>query len=597
MSYVPPLRDIEFALNHVADLESVSKLDGLEHADPETVSGLLDEAGRFFSEVIAPLNRIGDIQGSRLEDGRVVTPDGFKEAYATFVESGWAGAHLPEEWGGGGLPYLVGIVIQELFKSANMAFSLCPMLTQGGIEALIDVGTPEQQTTYLEKLVTGKWTGTMNLTEPGAGSDVGALRTKAVPQKDGTYRIFGQKIFITWGDQDFTDNVIHLVLARTPDAPAGTRGISMFIVPRNMVDADGNPGEENDLRVVSLEHKLGIHASPTCAMSFGDGGDGAVGYLLGEEGAGMSNMFIMMNAARIGVGLEGLAIGEGAYQMALSHAIEREQGRLPGQLATDSVAIVEHPDVRRMLLTMRSYNEAMRRLLYIVAQGVDEERRSADEESRRTAGARVALLTPIVKAWCTDMGVELASIGIQVHGGMGYVEETGAAQYFRDSRIAPIYEGTNGIQAIDLVMRKIPMGNGAVVQGLFDDIATTIKTLEGHDDLNAARLNLEDGLDVLRIGTEHLLAVMEEDPNQALAGATPYLGLAGHVVGGWLMARSALAAKELIATNGDDEWLASKVTTGRFYCEQLMPTAFGLLDGVRGSNDLLFDITPELLGS
>ncbi|MPZ52349.1 MAG: acyl-CoA dehydrogenase [Acidimicrobiia bacterium] len=595
MPYSPPLRDIDFALNHVANLKEISQLEGYGHADPETISDLLEEAGRFFSEVIAPLNRSGDIEGSRLVDGKVVTPEGFKDAYSKFVEAGWPGAHMSEEWGGGGLPYLVGLVIQEFSKSANMAFSLCPMLTQGGIEALIELGTTEQHDTFLEKLVTGEWTGTMDLTEPEAGSDVGALRTRAEPQEDGTYRLFGQKIFITWGDQDFTENVVHLVLARTPDSPPGTTGISMFIVPRNLVDEDGNPGEENDLRVVSLEHKLGIHASPTCVMSFGDRGDGALGYVLGGEGDGMKNMFIMMNAARIGVGIEGLAIGEGAYQKALQFTRERKQGRLPGQPATESVAIIEHPDVRRMLLTMKSYNEAMRRLLYVVAQGVDLERHDPDESTRRAAGQRVALLTPIAKAWCTDLGVEQASLGIQIHGGMGYIEETGAAQYFRDSRIAPIYEGTNGIQAIDLLMRKLPMGNGAVMTALCDEIAATIKELQGHTDLNATRLNMEDGLEALRLGTEHLLSVMGNHPSQALAGATPYLGLAGNVIGGWLMARSALVAKDLIESNGPDAWMASKITTGRFYCEQLMPKAFGLLDGVRGGDELLFAIPTDSL--
>lgn len=590
------MRDVEFAMNQVADLEGLSQLEGFEHADPETMSGLLEEAARFFSEVISPLNRSGDVEGSRLEKGQVVTPEGFKEAYAKFVESGWPGAHLPEEWGGGGLPYLVGVALQEFSKSANMSFSLCAMLTQGGIEALTKLGTPEQQETYLEKLVTGEWTGTMNLTEPQAGSDVGALTTRAEPQEDGTYRLFGQKIFITWGDQDFTENVIHLVLARTPDSPPGSRGISMFIVPRNLLDADGNPGEPNDLRVVSLEHKLGIHASPTCAMSFGENGDGATGYILGEEGDGMRNMFIMMNAARIGVGIDGLAIGEGAYQKALAFAQERQQGRLPGQSATESVAIIDHPDVRRMLLTMKSYNEAMRRLVYVVAQGVDLERRGPDEDTRRTATDRVALLTPIVKAWCTDLGVELASLGIQVHGGMGYIEETGAAQYLRDSRIAPIYEGTNGIQAIDLVTRKLPMGNGAVIGSLLDDMATTIKQLESHKDLDSTRLNLEDGVEALKMASEHLLSALPDDPNQALAGATPYLTLAGTVIGGWLMARSILAAKDLMSENSGDVWLATKVTTGRFYCEQLLPRSFGYLDAVKGDQEVLLGATTDVLG-
>ncbi|MEX1093066.1 MAG: acyl-CoA dehydrogenase family protein, partial [Acidimicrobiia bacterium] len=452
--YQPPLEEINFTLNHIAVLGDLAKLNGYQHADPATVRGMLEEAGRFFSEVIAPLNHAGDQQGSTLSGNGVVTPDGFKDAYTKYVEAGWSSVHFPEEWSGGGLPYAVGIVIQEMFKTANMAFSLCPMLTQGAVDALIEHGTPEQQATYIDKLATGQWSGTMNLTEPQSGSDLGTLRTRAERQDDGSYRLFGTKIFITWGDQDLTENVIHLVLARTPDAPPGTRGISMFIVPKFVPDAEGNPGERNDITIVSLEHKLGIHASPTCVVSFGDEGDGAVGYLLGEEQKGMRNMFTMMNVARIGVGLEGLAITEGAYQQAVGYARDRVQGRKTGSDSHDEVAIVEHPDVRRMLLTMKAYAMAMRSLLYYTAAETDFADHSDDDARRKLADNRVAVLTPLVKAWCTDVGVEMASLGIQVHGGMGYIEETGAAQYFRDSRIAPIYEGTNGIQAIDLLTRK-----------------------------------------------------------------------------------------------------------------------------------------------
>ncbi|HSM45170.1 MAG TPA: acyl-CoA dehydrogenase family protein, partial [Acidimicrobiia bacterium] len=366
--YVPPLDDHRFALNHVADLESISKLNGYQHADPSTVATILEEAGRFFAEVMEPLNRVGDEQGSTLDkDGQVHTPDGFKDAYQKLVESGWPGAHLPADWGGGGLPYVVGVVIQEMFKTANMSFSLAGMLTQGAVEAVHSHGSDEMKADYLEKLVSGEWAGTMNLTEPEAGSDVGALRTKAVRQDDGTYRLFGTKIFITWGDQDLTDNVIHLVLARSEDAPPGTRGISMFLVPKFILDDSGDPGERNDYRIVSLEHKLGIHASPTCVISFGDAGDGALGYLIGDEMEGMRNMFTMMNAARVGVGMEGLALSERSYQHALAYARDRLQGRPIGAPATESVAIVEHPDVRRMLLTMKANNEAMRCLLYYTA--------------------------------------------------------------------------------------------------------------------------------------------------------------------------------------------------------------------------------------
>ncbi|MBA3359920.1 MAG: acyl-CoA dehydrogenase, partial [Acidimicrobiia bacterium] len=373
MGYKPPLEDIEFTLANIADLESISKLNGFQHADLATVSGVLEEAGRFFSEVIAPLNRIGDQQGSKLQpDGTVKTPEGFKAAYAKFVEAGWGGVHIPEQWGGGGMPYTVGVVVQEMFKSANMAFSLCPLLTQASIEALMSHGSPEQQAQYLEKLVTGEWSGTMCLTESQAGSDVGALSTRAEPQKDGTYRLFGQKIFITWGEHDMSQNIIHLVLARTPGAAPGTKGISLFLVPKLIPDAEGKPGEANDLNVVSIEHKMGIHASPTCVLSFGDKGEGAVGHLIGEEQSGMRYMFTMMNTARVGVGVEGLSISEAAYQKALEFAHVRKQGRDLG--STEDVVIFEHPDVRRMLLTMRAYKEAVRGLIYMNARQVDLER-------------------------------------------------------------------------------------------------------------------------------------------------------------------------------------------------------------------------------
>jgi alkylation response protein AidB-like acyl-CoA dehydrogenase len=465
--YEPRLDDIVFTLTQVAGLDEVAKLDGYQDVDADTVRQVLGEAGRFFAEVMAPLNRVGDQQGSTLtSEGTVKTPDGFKDAYRKYVEAGWSAAHLTEEWGGGGLPYIIGVVIEEMFKTANMAFSLAAMLTHGAVEALERHGTEEMKAVYLEKLVSGEWTGTMNLTEPEAGSDLGAVRTRAEHQEDGSYRLFGTKIFITWGDQDLTDNIIHLVLARTPDSPVGTKGISMFLVPKFLLDETGSPGEPNDIKVVSLEHKLGIHASPTCVLSYGDEGRGAVGYLVGEEHQGMRNMFTMMNLARVGVGMEGVAIGERAYQQALGYARERVQGREIGAESKDSVAIIEHPDVRRMLLTIKANVEAMRSLLYLVAAEGDHHLHADSEERRKLAGDRLSLMTPIVKAWCTDVGVEMASLGVQVHGGMGYIEETGAAQLLRDSRIAPIYEGTNGIQAMDLVLRKVPIDGGAVVSAL-----------------------------------------------------------------------------------------------------------------------------------
>ena len=595
--YRPPIDDIVFTLDHVADLSAVAKLNGFQHVDSDTTRGILTEAGRFFSEVVAPLNRVGDVQGSVLrEDGTVETPEGFKEAYDKYVEAGWGGAHVAEEHGGGGLPYLVGIVIQEMFKTANVAFSLCPLLTQAAIEALVAHGTDEQRATYLEKLVSGEWAGTMCLTEPHAGSDVGALSTKAVPQEDGSYKLKGTKIFITWGDHDLTENIIHLVLARTPDADPGTKGISMFIVPKYLVAPDGSIGERNDVKTVSLEHKLGIHASPTCVLSFGDEGEGATGYLIGEESSGMRYMFTMMNTARVGVGVEGLAITERAYQQAAAYALERRQGREVGASATESSPIVRHPDVRRMLMTMRAYREALRGLIYLTARHVDQERHAESADDRRRAGEMVALLTPITKAFCTDIGVEMASLGIQVHGGMGFVEETGAAQYYRDARIAPIYEGTNGIQAIDLVLRKLPMGGGEVIDRLLRQMHKVAVRLSDDDGLARFGVHLEDGCEAVEEATESILSRLEDDPDDALAAATPYLRLLGTVVSGWLMGKAALAASAALeAGTGDADFLNAKIATARFFGEQILPSTFGLIEPITADASLLFAIPDQSL--
>ena len=585
--YSPRLDEINFALNEIAGLENISKLNGYQHADPETVSALLEEAGRFFNEVISPLNRVGDLEGSNLTDDGVVTPEGFREAYRLYVEAGWAAAHMPEEWGGGGLPHVVGAAIDEMFKSANLAFSLCPLLTHAAVHALDIHATDELKSLYLEKLVSGEWTGTMNLTEPQAGSDVGAVRAKAVRQDDGSYRIFGTKIFITWGDQDLTDNIIHLVLARTPDAPPGTRGISMFLVPKLLLDDAGNPSTPNDLQVVSLEHKLGIHASPTCVISFGDSGDGAVGYLVGEEQEGMRNMFTMMNGARLGVGMEGVAVTERAYQRALQYAKERVQGREIGADSKESVAIINHPDVRRMLLTMKAYSEAMRPLLYLAYAEGDRALHAETEDERKSASDRLAVLTPLVKAWMTDIGVEMTSLGIQVHGGMGYVEETGAAQHLRDARIAPIYEGTNGIQAMDLVLRKLPLENGAVVTSLVTEMAETLNEMNDHEDLSLFRDEMTSAIQGLSETSQWLGERLAEGKiEEALAGATPYTRQFGTVLGGWMMARTAIAALNSNAT-WDSDFLYDKVVTARFYGEQILPSANGLIPAVTGGSALL----------
>ena len=438
--YSAPLDDMRFVLEHVTDLAGLAELPGYEHADPTTVGGILEEAARFFEEQFAPLNRVGDLQHSRRnDDGSVTTPEGFGKAYRRYVEAGWPAVQFPVEYGGGGFPWLVGIAMQEMMTAANMAFSLCPLLTQGAIDMLVHYGDEQQRETYLPKMVTGEWTGTMNLTEPQAGSDVGALTTRAVPADDGTWRITGQKIFITYGEHDLADNIVHLVLARVPDAPPGTKGISCFIVPKFLVGDDGAIATRNAVECVSIEDKMGINASPTCVMAYED----AVGYLVGEPNQGMRYMFKMMNTARLSVGIEGLAVGDRAYQQAVAYANERVQAA--------NATIVEHPDVRRMLLTMRAYLEALRCVHYLNAESIDLAKAHPDEAVRTARGELVDVLTPISKGWGTDLGVELTSLALQVHGGMGYVEETGVAQHYRDIRIAPIYEGTNGIQAIDLV--------------------------------------------------------------------------------------------------------------------------------------------------
>jgi 3-(methylthio)propanoyl-CoA dehydrogenase len=581
--YVPPLRDIRFVLEHIVDLAGLSRLEPFRHADPDAVFGVLEEGGRFMAEVLAPLNQVGDVEGSRLDEaGNVTTPTGFKSAYRRYVDAGWGAVPFAPEFGGGGFPWLITIVLQEMLTSANMAFSLCPLLTQGAIDMLTQHGSPEQQAEYLEKMVTGEWTGTMNLTEPEAGSDVGALRTRAVPAGDGSWRITGTKIFITYGEHDLTDQIIHLVLARVPDAPAGTRGISCFIVPKYLVNQDGSLGERNDVSCVSIEHKMGIHASPTCVMSYGDQG-GAVGYMIGEANQGMRYMFTMMNNARLSVGLEGLAVAERAYQAATEYAWQRRQGRAVGATGTQPSLIVEHPDVRRMLLTIKAYTEAMRCLLYVNAESIDLARHHDDPEVRQARQELVELLTPISKAWSTDLGVELTSIAVQVFGGMGYVEETGVAQYLRDSRIAPIYEGTNGIQAADLVMRKLPMRGGGVVKEQLAAMAAVSDDLAaGGDDLAPIGVRLAEGLAALQEASDWLLGRVAGEPNDALAGASPYLRMFGLVTGGWLLARSALAAKRLLdrgssPSEGDRPWLSEKVATAQFYAEQLLPQACGLL--------------------
>ncbi|HEX6425283.1 MAG TPA: acyl-CoA dehydrogenase [Acidimicrobiales bacterium] len=577
--YTPPLADMRFVLENIVDLGGLSELPGFEHAEPEMVLGVLEESGRFFAQEFAPLNRLGDTQHSRRnDDGSVTTPDGFVRAYQRYVDAGWAGVPFPAEYGGGGFPWLTAIAMQEMLTAANMAFSLCPLLTQGAIDMLLHYGSEEQREVYLPKMVTGEWAGTMNLTEPQAGSDVGALTTRAVPADDGTWRITGQKIFITYGEHDLTDNIVHLVLARVPDAPPGTKGISCFIVPKFLVDEDGALGERNQVECVSIENKMGINASPTCVMAY----DGAVGHLIGEPNQGMRYMFKMMNTARLSVGVEGLSLGERAYQQAVTYAHERRQGRALGAPAGESSPIVDHPDVRRMLLTMRAHLEALRCLAYLNAECIDLAARHPDEAVRAHRQELADLLTPITKGWGTDVGVELTSLALQVHGGMGYIEETGVAQHYRDIRIAPIYEGTNGIQAIDMVGRKLPMRAGGVVADYLAGIEATAGELSGGDgDLAAIGKRLADAHANLKQTTDWLLANGLADPGNALAGATPYLRMCGIVTGGWLLARSAQAAQQALgAGDGDTDFLQQKLVTARFYAEQILPQAAGLAPSV-----------------
>jgi len=591
--YVPPLRDIRFVLEQLVGLDGLSKLGAYQHADPETVFGVVEESGRFMADVVGPLNRVGDAVGVTLDgDGKVTTPPGFRDAYRQYADAGWGAVPFPPEFGGGGFPWLVAVVMQEMLASASMVFSQCPLLTQGAIDMLAQHGSPWQQATFLEKMVSGEWTGTMDLTEPGAGSDLGAVRTKAVPAGDGTWRITGQKIFITFGEHDLAGNIIHIVLARVPGAPPGTKGISCFIVPRYLVDEDGSLGARNDLRCVSIEHKLGTHASPTCVMSFGEGG-GAIGHLIGEANQGMRYMFTMMNTARLSVGVQGLSLAERSYQDALRYAQERRQGRAVGAPAGEPSPIVEHPDVRRMLMTMKAYIEAMRAMLYTNAVSIDLAREHPDQAEREARRELVDLLTPVCKAWCTDLGVELTSIALQVHGGMGYVEETGVAQYLRDSRVAPIYEGTNGIQAIDLVTRKVPMRGGGVVADLLAQMqALDPELAAAGPELAAMRSALASGVSVLREATDWIMSRGLAEPNDALAGATPYLRLSGLVIGGWLLARSALAASRLLGDAGGSDviFLRAKIGTARFYTEQLLPQTAGLLPAVTAGARPLFQV-------
>ena len=577
-NYNAPIRDMQFVLRELAGLDAVAALPGCEDASPDVVDAILEEAGKFATGVLSPLNWTGDQEGARWDNGVVHTATGWKEAYKQFAEAGWTALACEPEFGGQGLPKLVSTAVMEMWKSANMAFSLCPMLTNGAIESIKLRGTDEQKAAYLPKMVSGEWTGTMNLTEPQAGSDLAAVRTRAVPQGDGTYKIFGQKIFITYGEHDMTDNIIHLVLARLPDAPEGVKGISLFVVPKFLLNADGTPGERNDVHCVSIEHKLGIHASPTAVLAFGDNG-GAIGTLVGEANRGLEYMFVMMNEARFAVGMEGLALSERAYQRALAYAKDRIQGTEAGVRGGPKVSIIHHADVRRMLLSMKSQVEAQRALAYVVGAATDMAHYHPDEAVRAQNQAFVDLMIPVVKGWLTESSIEITSTGVQVHGGMGFIEETGAAQHFRDARITAIYEGTTAIQANDLIGRKIARESGQTVKGVIAEMRQVEAALAAAagDDFAAIRKSLSSGVTALEEAVEYIVATYGQDIKAASVGSVPFLKLLGVVAGGWQMGRAALvSAQRLAEGSGDAGFYQAKITTARFYADHVLSQAPGL---------------------
>ena len=590
--YTPPTDDIRFVMNHVADLAGILATERFAHVDVESIDAVIEEVGRFMADEVAPTNAEGDRIGSqRQSDGSVVTPDSFKPAYDKWVASGFGAMPFDTEYGGAGFPWITAIAVQELFTSSNMSLSLCPLLTQGAIDAIHAHGSDDQKNIYLPKMLTGEWTGTMNLTEPQAGSDVGAVSTKAVPIEgsDGAWSITGQKIYITYGEHDLAEQIVHLVLARTPGSAPGTKGISMFVVPKYMIENDGSLGERNGAECVSIEHKLGIHGSPTCVMQF----ENATGWLVGNEHEGMRNMFTMMNNARLSVGLQGLSVSDRAFQQSLQYAQDRDQGTALGAPKGTSSAIIEHPDVRRMLMTQRSWIDAMRALVYTNAAALDRADAATDADDARTWRELADLLIPLTKGLCTDVGNEMTSIALQIHGGMGYVEETGVAQHYRDARIAAIYEGTNGIQAADLVGRKLAMRSGGVVTDLLDQFELSAKELADIDGLGAFSGRLIEAVATAREATDHLLSIAGTDPRSLLGSSAPYLRLLGTTVCGGFLAKSAVAA-----SNGADfpaDFLAAKVASAKFFGEQILPTTAGLLAAVTSNSDDLYALSAEQL--
>ncbi|MBR9828824.1 MAG: acyl-CoA dehydrogenase [Oceanospirillales bacterium] len=586
--YNAPLKDMKLTLNHVARMPELAEKPGFEDASADMVDAILEEAARVARDVVAPTNWEGDQQGVQLKDGKVACPDSFKQAYQQYVEGGWGSLQFDPEYGGQGLPFLLSIPVMEMWHSANMAWGLCPMLSQGAVECLDLNGSDELKAKYLPKLVSGEWCGTMNLTESNAGSDLSVVRAKAEPEGD-HYRVSGEKIFITWGDHEMAENIVHLVLARLPDAPAGVRGISLFLVPKYLVNDDGSLGERNTAGALSLEHKLGIHASPTCVMGF----DNAIGYLVGEPNRGLACMFTMMNNARLSVGLQGVSISERAYQQALEYAFERIQGPAVG--TREAGPIIRHADVRRMLLTMKTLTEAGRGIAYDACGSLDFALKATSAEEKAAEQARAALLTPIVKGWCTEVAQEVTSLGVQVYGGMGYIEETGAAQHFRDARILPIYEGTNGIQALDLVGRKTLMDQGAALAALIEEIRGAIASCD--PSLIAQAKQLEEGVVGLTKARDFLLSGAEADAQLPGAIAYNFMMLAGYVCGGWQLLRQATAAVHLAAEGDDDPYLQAKQESARFYMAQVLPRWKGFADMLNDGSRSIMALPEELFAS
>jgi 3-(methylthio)propanoyl-CoA dehydrogenase len=595
MSYTAPVKDMLFNMQHLAALDEIAKIPGFEDAGMETAQAVLEECARFNQDVLAPLNWEGDKNPSFWKDGVVTTTTGFKQAYQQYAEGGWQGLQHPTDMGGQGLPKTIGAACGEILNSANMSFALCPLLTDGAIEALLTAGSDELKATYLHKLVSGEWTGTMNLTEPQAGSDLSMVRSRAEPQADGTYKVFGTKIYITYGEHDMADNIIHLVLARVTGAPEGVKGISLFVVPKVMVNKDGSLGARNDVHCVSIEHKMGIKASPTAVLQYGDNG-GAVGYLVGQENRGLEYMFIMMNAARYAVGVQGIAIAERSYQKATQYARDRVQSRPVDGSIKAAAPIIHHPDVRRMLMTMRAYTEGCRAMASVAAAAFDAAHHHPDADTRKQNNAFYEFLVPLVKGFSTEMSLEVTSLGVQVHGGMGFIEETGAAQYYRDAKILTIYEGTTAIQANDLVGRKTSRDGGQTAKAITAQVQQTVVALQDQGSAAALAIakRLEAGRQAFDDVIDFIVQTAASDPNAAYAGSVPYLMLAGNVLAGWQLARSFLIAQEALSQGADDSaFLHAKITTARFYADHILSKAPGVRDSIVEGADSVTEMALE----